>query len=250
MNGRVVLVTGAGGSIGSALCRRLDELELKLLILYEQSEYALYKVDQDLTCNRLAVLGDVKDSRRLAQMPRPDVVFHCAAYKHVPLLEGINAGEGHRNNVEGTEAVMKAYRVAHRIVLLSTDKSVNPVSVLGQSKREAEAIAMEYGRTVARLGNILESSGSVVPKFREQIERGGPVTVTDERATRYFLPMDKAVEFLLCAAHKLPGIYTADMGDPVSILSLAKQMIGDKKIQIEFIGLRPGEKLHEELEEA
>lgn len=247
IEGKTVLVTGAGGSIGSALCKRIAGMSPRLLVLFELNEYALYRIDQDIDCARVAALGDVKDGQRLAEMPRPDVVFHCAAYKHVPMLEGINSVEAHRNNVYGTMSVMQAFRGAEKIVLLSTDKAVNPAGVMGRTKLAAEGFARQYGRSVARLGNILESSGSVVPKFREQIAAGGPVTVTDARATRYFLSMDRAVDFLLGVAKATPGTYTADMGEPRLILDVAREMIGSRKIKIEFVGLRPGEKLHEEL---
>lgn len=248
-SGKTVLVTGAGGSIGSAICERIAQTGAKLLVMYELNEYALYRIDQKLKCKRLAVLGDVKDEKRLLLMPTPDIVFHAAAYKHVPMLEGINADEGYKNNVQGTYAVMSAFQSAERIILLSTDKAINPVSVMGRSKLVCENVARSHNRTVGRLGNILESSGSVIPKFREQIEAGGPVTVTDPRVTRYFLSMDTAVDFLTGLALKAPGVYQAEMGEPQSILEIARKMIGDRDIPIEFIGLRPGEKLHEELEE-
>lgn len=250
VTGKTVLVTGAGGSIGSAICRRLDAMNPGLLVLFELNEYALYSIDQKLSCERIVALGDVKDARRLLQMPQADFVFHCAAYKHVPLLESINAEEGYRNNVLGTECVMQTTRSAQSVVLLSTDKAVNPASVMGRSKLQAESLARHYGRTVGRLGNILESSGSVIPKFREQIAAGGPVTVTHPEATRYFMAMDKAVDFLIGLADREPDTYTASMGAPVNIMSLAQTMIGDKDIRIDVIGLRPGEKLHEELEAA
>jgi FlaA1/EpsC-like NDP-sugar epimerase len=243
-----ILVTGAGGSIGSELCKYLAKFHPKMLILFEMSEFALYKIDQDLTCTRLAVLGDVKDRNRLDEfMDGVDYVFHCAAYKHVPMCQGINANEAHKNNYVGTLNVMEAAKKAKSVVLLSTDKAINPASVMGETKRMAEQTAIRYGRTVVRLGNILESSGSVIPKFREQIERGGPVTVTHPDATRYFIPMERAVEFIAESAFKAPDIYMMDMGEPHSILGIAKDMIGDRDIAIEFIGLRPGEKLHEEL---
>lgn len=240
-----ILVTGAGGSIGSALCQRLQE---HTLVLYEQSEYALYRVDQALACKRLAVLGDVKDLQRLAQYAAGcEVIYHCAAYKHVPLAEGVNAGEFMRNNIGGTKAVLEVGRKAKKIVLLSTDKAVNPAGVMGRSKLEAERLTRFYGRTVARLGNILESSGSVVPLFREQIAKGGPVTVTHPDATRYFIPIEKAVDFLLDCALRNPGDYQIEMGSPVRIMDLAREMIGERDIEIVITGLRAGEKLHEEL---
>jgi FlaA1/EpsC-like NDP-sugar epimerase len=243
-----ILVTGAGGSIGSALCRRLQEHEL---VLYEQSEYALYALTEEIKGKHTAVLGDVKDEERLRSfMGGVDVVYHCAAYKHVPLLEGHNASQAFRNNVDGTRAALEAAKSVSAFVLLSTDKAINPLGAMGRSKRTAELLTRQYGRTVARLGNILESSGSVVPKFRRQIAAGGPVTVTHPEATRYFITMDRAVEFLVSCSRREPGSYQVEMGRPVRIVDLAREMIGDRNIRIEFTGLRAGEKLHEELEVA
>jgi FlaA1/EpsC-like NDP-sugar epimerase len=245
-----ILVTGAGGSIGSALCRKLAAMQPKMLILFELNEYALYKVDQDLTCNRLAVLGDVKDKGRLDEfMEGVDYVFHCAAYKHVPMCEAHNANEAHKNNYIGTINVLESAKKARAVVLLSTDKAINPIGVMGETKMMAERAARRYGRTVARLGNILESSGSVIPKFREQIAAGGPVTVTHPEATRYFIEMDKAVEFISEVAMKTPDVYMINLGQPRKILEIAKEMIGDRDIAIEFTGLRSGEKLHEDIAE-
>lgn len=242
-----VLVTGAGGSIGSALCQALQQHDL---VLYERCEFALYRVNEALSCSRKAILGDVKDYERLRRyMTGVDVVYHCAAYKHVPLLEGENESEAWSNNVDGTRVVMEAGIKVPRIVVLSTDKAIRPAGVMGRSKARAELIARRYGRTVARLGNVLESSGSVIPKFREQIERGGPVTVTHPEATRYFIPMGKAVQFLIDCSERPAGTYMVDMGEPVNILDLAKEMIGERGILIEITGLRPGEKLHEDLME-
>lgn len=253
-----ILVTGAGGSIGSALCRQIALMQPKMLIMFELNEYALYKIDQEINCNRLAVLGDVKDRARLAEFIEDvDYVFHCAAYKHVPLCQGINANEAHKNNYVGTVNVMDLAKKAKSVVLLSTDKAINPASVMGETKRMAEGAAIRYGRTVARLGNILKSSGSVIPKFFEQIASGGPVTVTHPDTTRYFIEMSKAVDFLLDCASKESGVYMVDMGEPKKILDVAKEMIADctkrmiggHKIEIVFIGLRPGEKLHEDIAE-
>lgn len=243
-----ILVTGAGGSIGSALCRKIATLSPKLLIMFELNEYALYKIDQEIDCQKLAVLGDVKDICRLTEvMNDVDYVFHCAAYKHVPMCEGINSNEAYKNNYHGTLNALLASEKVKSFVLLSTDKAINPASAMGRSKKDAEGAAIRKGRTVVRLGNILESSGSVIPKFREQIAKGGPVTVTDPETTRYFIPMNIAVDFILGAADKKPGTYMVDMGEPQSILQIAKDMIGGGNIPIVFTGLRPGEKLHEDL---
>jgi len=246
-----ILVTGAGGSIGSALCREIEKMHPKMLILFELNEYALYKVDQDLTCNRLAVLGDVRDRNRLDEfMEGVDYVFHCAAYKHVPMCQGHNANEAHKTNYIGTVNALESAKKAKAFVLLSTDKAINPASVMGETKYMAERAAQRYNRTVVRLGNILESSGSVIPKFREQIERGGPVTVTHPDTTRYFIPMEKAVKFIIEAARNDPALFMIDMGEPRKILDIATEMIGTRDdIEIQFTGLRPGEKLHEEIHE-
>ena len=241
-----IMITGAGGSIGSALAKKLAPDND--LVLYDNSEYALYKIDQELEGKHEAVLGDVKDELRLSRfMHGVDVVYHCAAYKHVPLLEGHNAEEAWRNNSYGTMIALEAARNVDKFILLSTDKAINPVCQMGKSKLSAEDLTLRDGRTVAQLGNILESSGSVIPKFREQIEKGGPVTVTDPEVTRYFIDMDTATDFLIDCSKRNPGRYMIDMGYPVKILDIAKEMIGDKDIEIVFTGLRPGEKLHEEL---
>src|SRR3990167_1182694 len=203
---KAILVTGAGGSIGSALCRKISLQNPKQLILFELNEYALYLIDQDLNCERLAVLGNVLDLDRLKEFSKDvDFVFHCAAYKHVPMCEGINKEYAYRNNCIGTENVMLAFKAAKNIVLLSTDKAIKPISTMGFTKEESERIAIRYGRTVVRLGNILESSGSVIPKFRNQISNGGPVTVTDPETTRYFILMSEAVDFLISSLNKFPG---------------------------------------------
>jgi len=240
-----ILITGAGGSIGSALAEKLSADND--LILFDSSEYALYKISEKLK-DQEAVLGDIKDRDRLSRfIGGVDAVYHCAAYKHVPLLEGDNAEEAWKNNVQGTETLLEVSKDVSSFVLLSTDKAINPVSQMGKSKLEAERLSRSFGRTVARLGNILESSGSVIPKFRKQIANGGPVTVTHPEVTRYFVDMDKAINFLINCSLRAPDTYMVDMEGPKRILDIAKEMIGDRDIEIVFTGLRPGEKLHEEL---
>jgi len=269
--GKTVLVTGAGGSIGSELCRQLARFKPTQLVVFEQSEFALYKLEQwfsvhvpDLALVSLA--GDVKDPERLNEVFasfRPQVVFHAAAYKHVPLMEVANAWQAVRNNVLGTMLVAEcASRFeAERFVLISTDKAVNPTNVMGATKRLAEmvceALHQQGGITqfeMVRFGNVLGSTGSVIPKFQEQIARGGPVTVTHKEITRYFMSIPESAQLVLQAAAMGQGgeIFVLDMGAPVRIADLARKMIhlsgySESEIRIEFIGLRPGEKLHEEL---
>ena len=269
--GRVVLVTGAGGSIGSELCRQLARFQPAKLVLFEQSEFALYTLDQWFSINRsdtqvVALAGDVKDAARLDEVfatHRPQVVFHAAAYKHVPLMEVGNAWQAARNNVLGTLRVAEcsSRHGAERFVLISTDKAVNPTNVMGATKRLAEmacqALQAEGGRTqfaMVRFGNVLGSTGSVIPKFQTQIARGGPVTVTHPEITRYFMSIPEAAQLVLQAATMGRGgeIFVLDMGEPVRIVDLARNMIRlsgftEDDIRIEFTGLRPGEKLYEEL---
>jgi FlaA1/EpsC-like NDP-sugar epimerase len=264
---KVVLVTGAGGSIGAELCRQIARFSPKLLVFYELSEFALYRMEQEFAGSAAAcVVGDVKDGARLDavfRQYRPDVVFHAAAYKHVPIMENDNAWEAVRNNVLGTYRVAQA-AMAHgatEFVFISTDKAVNPTNVMGASKRLAELVCQAVQRqgettkfVTVRFGNVLGSSGSVIPKFREQIARGGPVTVTHPDIIRYFMLIPEAAQLVLQAGLMGKGgeIFVLDMGEPVKIADLARDLIrlsgfGDDDIRIEFTGLRPGEKLYEEL---
>ncbi|MBI3146953.1 MAG: polysaccharide biosynthesis protein [Betaproteobacteria bacterium] len=269
LGGHVVLVTGPGGSIGSELCRQLARFAPARLLLLELSEYALYQIEQELreTAPELEVVclvGDVKNRQRVAEVLRifkPSLIFHAAAYKHVPLMEVGNAWEAVRNNAHGT-AVLATEALAagvEKLVLISTDKAVNPSSVMGASKRLAEIICQGLqGRgtqfVMVRFGNVLGSTGSVIPKFREQIARGGPITVTHPEITRYFMSIPEAAQLVLQAGLMGQGgqILVLDMGEPVRIADLARDMIrlsgaDPDQIGIEFVGLRPGEKLYEEL---
>jgi FlaA1/EpsC-like NDP-sugar epimerase len=270
--GSTVLVTGAGGSIGSELCRQVAALGAAQIVLVEHAENALVTIERELQHERrftatVPVLADVKDRvkiRRLLDRHRPDVVFHAAAYKHVPLMEA-NPLESVRNNVIGTRVMAEVASECgvKRFVLVSTDKAVRPKNVLGQTKAlcewlvEAAAARGANGTSFisVRFGNVLGSSGSVIPLFRRQIARGGPVTVTHPDMERYFMTIPEAVQLIVQAGAigESGDIFVLDMGKPVKIVDLAHNMIRlsgrepDRDIPIEFIGVRPGEKLHEDL---
>ena len=268
--GQRVLVTGGGGSIGAELCRQIARLGAESLTILELSEFNLYRIEQELRREFPdmlieAVLGDCGDNavcERIFARTRPQVVFHAAAYKHVPLLQ-TQLREGFRNNVIGTKVVAEAAD-RHGVgcfVLISTDKAVNPTSVMGACKRVAEIFCQNFAAKsktrfiTVRFGNVLDSAGSVVPLFREQIRAGGPVTVTHPEITRYFMTIPEACQLILQAAVLGEGgeIFVLDMGEPIKIQYLAEQMIRlankvpDRDIAILYSGLRPGEKLFEEL---
>ncbi len=276
---KVVLVSGAGGSIGSELCRQIMQLAPKELLLIEQSEFALYEIHQELhlktenTSIRLVpLLASVRDAERMREIMstwKPDTVYHAAAYKHVPLVEH-NPAEGVKNNVMGTLTIARA-AAEHQVadfVLISTDKAVRPTNIMGASKRLAEMVlqglAGNYSSTkftMVRFGNVLGSSGSVVPKFRQQIRDGGPITLTHADVTRYFMTIPEAAQLVIQAGAMAKGgdVFVLDMGEPVKIMDLARRIIElsgltvrddanpDGDIEIEVTGLRPGEKLYEEL---
>jgi len=270
LGGKVVLVTGAAGSIGSEICRQILRFGAAVLIALDNNESALFRLDHDLKRRfdpqRVRVeVADIRDRRRMLELfraARPEVVYHAAAYKHVPLMEAFPA-EAVRTNVLGTEAVLDAARGAGVgvFVLISTDKAVNPTSVMGATKRLAERIVREVGafsetRCVAvRFGNVLGSRGSVVPTFVEQIARGGPVTVTHPDMCRYFMVTSEAVLLVLQASAMGKGgeVFVLDMGEPVPIVELARDLIRcaglrpDQDVAIVYTGTRPGEKLREEL---
>ncbi|MGZ5419362.1 MAG: polysaccharide biosynthesis protein, partial [Solirubrobacterales bacterium] len=267
-----VLVTGAGGSIGSELSRQIARVRPKLLMMVDHAEDNLFQIDREMIEERHftrveSVLADCKEGDRMLEIMqrfKPDVVFHAAAYKHVPLMES-NPLEAIRNNAMATRVTAEtaAASGAERFVLVSTDKAVNPRTVMGASKAIAEWIVEAAGRKhpstrflTVRFGNVLASSGSVVPIFRSQIERGGPVTVTDSEMTRYFMTIPEAVQLVIRAGDLGAGtgeVFVLEMGDAVKIVDLAHNMIKlagyepEKDIAIEFTGRRPGEKLHEEL---
>lgn len=279
VEGKVVMVTGAGGSIGSELCRQVVALGASRLLLVERNEFALYAIERELgspPCDveLHAILGDACDADRLTLVCRRhgvDTIFHAAAYKHVPLVEA-NLCAGIANNIDATEAVIAATRATgvSRLTLISTDKAVRPTNVMGASKRICElliqAAAAEIGPggpilSMVRFGNVLGSSGSVIPLFHQQISKGGPLTVTHPAITRYFMTIPEAVQLVLQATGMAVGgdLFLLDMGEPVRIADLARQMIelsglrvrdehnSDGDIAIQYTGLRPGEKLYEEL---
>ena len=267
---QVVMVTGAGGSIGSELCRQIASFKPSLLVLFEHNEYAMYKIEQEFAeavakVPIICVIGDIKNTMRVQQVLakyRPNVIFHAAAYKHVPLMEEDNAWEAIQNNVWGTYVIAKS-AIEHgvkKVLLISTDKAVNPVNIMGASKRLAEMLCQglqhdaETKFTMVRFGNVLGSTGSVIPKFHEQISKGGPLTVTHPEVIRYFMSIPEAAQLVLQAGFMGFGgeIFVMDMGEPVKIADLARDMIKlsgftENEIKIIYTGLRSGEKLYEEL---
>ncbi len=270
ITGKVTMVTGAGGSIGSELCQQIAAYQPSMLVLFEQNEFALYKIEQSLrdqfeNLPIASIIGDIKNAKRVGQAMHqyaPSLVFHAAAYKHVPLMEETNAWEAVQNNVLGTLIVGNA-AIEHNVnkfVFISTDKAVNPTNVMGATKRLAEMICQslqQQGETrfeMVRFGNVLGSAGSVIPRFQEQIDRGGPVTVTHPDMVRYFMSIPEAAQLVLQAGTMGLGgeVFVLDMGEPVKIVDLAHDMIRlseqtEEDIKIVYTGLRPGEKLFEEL---
>jgi FlaA1/EpsC-like NDP-sugar epimerase len=270
LRGRRILVTGAGGSIGSELCRQIARFEPAQLVLFGRGEHSIFVIDQELSLSfpgvrRATVIGDVINKKKLQGVfatYRPEIVFHAGADKHVPLMEG-NPDEAVLNNVFGTKNLLEVCEASdvHKIVCISTDKAVNPTSVMGACKRVAEIITQ--GRTwsvpavVVRFGNVLGSRGSVIPTFCEQIRRGGPVTVTHPEMKRFFMTIPEAAKLVIQAGAIGQGgeAFVLDMGDQVRISDLAREMIQlagfdpEREIQIKYVGVRPGEKLYEELSE-
>ncbi len=262
------MITGAGGCIGSALAKSIAGSDPRLVLLLDQSEQNLYEVHTELTANgdsalHVPILGDISDEALLNEVLekyRPDAIYHAAAFKHVPLMEA-NPIAVIRNNALGTWTLANAavrYEVP-RLIMISTDKAVNPRSVMGAAKRVAELVLLRFSRprtrmSALRLGNVLGSHGSVVPLFQQQIERGGPLTVTHPDACRYFLSLRETVELILAAAalNEDTGIFIPELGQPVKILDLANRLMREAgviagEIEIVFTGLRPGDKLSEEL---
>ena len=270
ITGKVIMVTGGGGSIGSELCRQIASFQPSLLVLFEQSEFALYKIEQSLrdefeNLPIASVIGDIKNAKRVAHAMHqyaPSLVFHAAAYKHVPLMEETNAWEAVQNNVLGTLIVAQAAIEfgVKKFVFISTDKAVNPTNVMGATKRLSEMVCQALQQTggtrfeMVRFGNVLGSAGSVIPRFQEQIDKGGPVTVTHPDMVRYFMSIPEAAQLVLQAGTMGLGgeVFLLDMGEPIKIVDLAHDMIRlseqtDNDIKVIYTGLRPGEKLFEEL---
>jgi FlaA1/EpsC-like NDP-sugar epimerase len=266
---KTVLVTGAGGSIGSELCRQIATLGPKRLIVVGRGENSIFELVQELTRTDVGlrvdpVIADVRDRARLENVfrsARPDTVFHAAAHKHVPLMEQ-NVSEAVLNNVLGTQVVaeLAAEYGAERFVLISSDKAVRPSSVMGATKRLAEGVIQQIGErstcafVAVRFGNVLGSRGSVIPTFLRQIRAGGPVTITHPDMVRYFMTIPEAVQLVLQAGVMGDGgeVFVLDMGDPVRVLDLARDLIrlsglGEEEVEVRFTGMRPGEKLYEEL---
>lgn len=267
---QVVLVTGAGGSIGAELVRQIAKFGPRVIVLLDISEFAIYRIEQEIlrlfpTVPNVCSVGNVKDEEfldRVFRTHRPSVVFHAAAYKHVPMMEGENAWQAVQNNVCGSKCLAGAC-IRHgvkKMVLISTDKAVNPTNVMGATKRLAERVLSSLQGenstrfVTVRFGNVLGSNGSVIPTFQEQIARGGPVTVTHPDIIRFFMLIPEAAQLVLQAGLMGKGgeIFVLEMGEPIRIADLARDMIrlsgfSDEEIRIEFTGLRPGEKLYEEL---
>ncbi len=270
LNDKTVLVSGAGGSIGSELCRQICMHGIKKIILLDNNENALFEIDNEIESifSNIIIeteLTDIKDKAKLEysfSRHKPEVVFHAAAHKHVPMME-LHPGEAIKNNIIGTKNIAEIAD-KHKVetfIFISTDKAVNPTSIMGATKRIAEMIVQEINTTsqthfaAVRFGNVLGSRGSVIPIFKQQIEKGGPVTVTHPEMTRYFMTIPEAVQLVIQAGAMAEGgeIFVLDMGEPVKILDIANDLINlynlipEKDIAIQFTGIRPGEKLYEEL---
>ena len=266
----VIFISGAGGSIGSELCKQLIQFKPKAIICFDVSEFALYSLEQALhsylnKTNIIFLIGDIRNSilmKKILSEHSPDFVFHAAAYKHVPLVENMNISEAFSNNVIGTYRLALACKKLKikKFILISSDKAVNPSSIMGATKRLSEMVCQALNDSkhsqfvTVRFGNVLGSSGSVIPKFQSQIEAGGPITVTHREITRFFMALPEAALLVMQAsviANK-GEIFVLDMGNPVKIVDLAKKMItlsgsSEDNIKIQFTGLRPGEKLYEEI---
>lgn len=270
IEGKSIMVTGAGGSIGSEICRQISVFKPARLLLLGHGENSIYTIDRELRAkvpkeiDIVPIIADIQDRERIFEMVgkfKPDIIYHAAAHKHVPLMEA-NPLEAVKNNIFGTKNVAEAAdrHGVGNFVMISTDKAVNPPNIMGASKRFAEmivqnlAVSSETTFAAVRFGNVLGSRGSVVPLFREQIAKGGPVTITDPKMTRYFMTIPEASRLVIQAGMLASGgeVFVLDMGEPVKIVDLARNMIRlsgfeEDEIQIKYTGMRPGEKLYEEL---
>jgi len=271
VTGKTIMVTGAGGSIGSELCRQIVQFTPEKIVLVGHGEYSIYSIDMELRnkygetdIEIIPVIGDVQDRYRMFEIVekyQPTIIYHAAAHKHVPLME-YNPHEAVKNNIIGTKNVAEAADTygTSAFVLVSSDKAVNPTNVMGATKRVAEMVVQHLAKqsktkfVAVRFGNVLGSRGSVIPLFKKQIERGGPVTVTHPEMTRYFMTIPEASRLVIQAGTLAHGgeIFVLDMGEPVKIVDLAKNLINlsgytEEEIGIEYSGIRPGEKMYEEL---
>lgn len=267
IKGRTVLITGAGGSIGSEICRQITKLEPEKILLFGRGENSIYQIERELwtadpDIEIVGIIGDIQNKARLESIfdeHSPEIVYHAAASKHVPLMEN-NPTEAVLNNIIGTKNLvdMSHKYGVHSFVMISTDKAVRPSSVMGASKRIAELLVQSMNKTsntrfsIVRFGNVLGSRGSVVPLFQEQIDKGGPITITDMEMTRFFMTIPEASKLVIQAGAFATGgeIFILDMGEPIKIYDLALKMVefsGRTDIDIVEVGIRPGEKIHEEL---
>ena len=264
---KIILVTGAGGSIGGELCRQLSLLNAKLIILLESNEYALYKISSELNGKFVTKLADIRDDAKMEEIIKqfkPDIIFHAAALKHITFVED-DPIEALKTNFQATVKIcqLSKYYKVPKMVFISTDKAVYPSNIMGASKRLCEKYIQRISNSskhtifsIVRFGNVLGSTGSVVPLFEKQIKKGGPITVTDPNVTRYFMTIREAVELVLISSQlnniQNGGIFILEMGESVLIKDLAKRMIvlsgkNEKEIKIEYTGLRKGEKVSEKL---
>ncbi len=265
LEGKTVLVTGGGGSIGSGICKKISDMGVKALIIFDEYENGAYDIWQDILADAphleiKVVIGSICDRQRLREVfckYRPEIIFHTAAHKHVVLMEE-NEGEAYKNNVEGTRNVLEEAKACgvERMIFVSTDKAANPAGVMGRTKKACEDMIREFDAgslrvPAVRFGNVAGSNGSVIPLFKRQIERGGPLTVTRPDAGRYFMSMDEAVSFIITVGNigNTGDIYVPDMGAMIMIEDIAKVMIEDsgKDIEITYTGIKAGEKVREEL---
>lgn len=244
-----ILITGGAGSIGSELARQLSKTKCKLFLL-DDNETGIFNICNEI--KSVPIIANIREEETIKEIfkkIKPDIVYHCAAYKHVPLME-MYPEEARATNVYGTHSVLKAAEEqGAKVIFVSTDKAIEPTSVMGKTKKEAEELCSDYGAVIIRFGNVLASRGSIIPIWREQIERNEDLTLTDLRMERYFMTLSEACELIINVSKMDSGIYMFNMGKPIKIIDLANQMIrmSGKDLGIKIIGIRPGEKLREKL---